>query len=313
MIVLWTFLAALVLWLIGGLVVFRMACHAPEPAPLDDMKKLEARLGKTHAVLVRYGMDWLREHPAQELTMRSYDGLSLRGRWIPADDARGTIILFHGWHGSVETDLAGIFPVYHGLGLNLLFVDQRAQNGSEGRYVTFGVRESQDAVDWVRYHNVQFGPGSVILDGISMGGSTVLMAMGRELPENVRGVLADSSFSSPWAIIADVFRKTTHLPPWLVVGAVRFWCVLLAGFDPKAHSTMKAMRDSRIPILLLHGLGDDFVPSAMSQTTYDAYKGKKELLLIEGAGHGMSYVVDKERCRQALERFFDQVLGQKER
>lgn len=313
MIVCWIVLGVLVLWLIFGLVVFLMASRSPEPAPLDNMEKLEKRIGNTHAGLVRLGLDWMRKNPPQELTMKSFDGLTLRGRWIPVKNARGTMILFHGWHGSAETDLSCVFPIYHGLGLNLLFVDQRAQNGSSGRFMTFGVMESRDAGDWVRFHNEHFGSFPVILDGISMGGSTVLMAMGRKLPDNVRGILADSSFSSPWEIIADVFRKATHLPPWIVMGAVRIWCILLAGYDPKAHSTTKAMKGSRLPVLMIHGLADSFVPYAMSQATYDAYQGKKELVLIEEAGHGMSYVVDKDRCGDALERFFDDVLGQKER
>lgn len=311
--ILWIVLGLLGLWLVCGYAVFRMACRAPKPMPLGDMEKLEKRLGSVCTPLVRYGMDWLEKNPAREVSMKSFDGLTLRGRWIPAENARGTIVMFHGWHGSAETDLSYVFPVYHDLGLNLLFVDQRSQNGSTGKYVTFGVLESVDAADWVNYHNQHLGNFPVLLDGISMGGSTVLLAMGRQLPGNVRGVLADSSFTSPQEIMAKVFRQMTHLPPWMIMGAVRLWCVLLAGFDPGAHSTLKAMADSQLPVLLLHGLADSFVPSAMSQAAYDAYTGHKELVLVEGAVHGMSYVVDKDRCTRALKEFFDFTLGRKEK
>ncbi len=79
-------------------------------------------------------------------------------------------------------------PVYHDLGFNLLLVDQRAQNGSAGRYITFGVRESRDVRPWVELHNREFGPEPVFLGGVSMGATTVLMAAGGPLPENVRGL-----------------------------------------------------------------------------------------------------------------------------
>lgn len=307
MIVVWIFLGIVVLVLLAGWLAFRVACVPTKPAPLDDPQAMEKRLKPTHFRLLQEGMAWLREHPAQEVSMTSFDGLRLRGRWIPAENARGTILMFHGWHGCPETDFCCIFSVYHQLGLNLLFVDQRAQNDREGKHITFGVKESRDCADWVRFHNQMFGPQPVILDGISMGASTVLLAMGQELPDNVRGVVADSGYTSAWDIFRSVARSV-HVPSFPILHAARLWCVLLAGFDPRAHSTEKAMANSRLPVLLIHGLADNFVPSHMSQRAYDAYQGPKELILVENATHGMGYVTEPERCRKALEEFFDRVL-----
>ncbi len=313
MILVYCLLGLVVLWLALGLVVFCMACGKPKPLPIHDPAELETRLGKTHSEMALKGMAWMEAYRPEELLMESSDGLMLRGRWIPAERGpRGTIIVFHGWHGSVETDLSPVFRLYHGLWLNILCVDQRAQNGSAGRFVTFGVKESQDVVDWVNYHNDNFPYCPVLLDGISMGGASVLLSMGRQLPENVVGVIADSSFTSPWEIIARVYRRITHLPPWTVEWPLRFWCALLAGFDPKAHSVVKAMKHSQLPVLMLHGTGDDYVPCAMTQTAFDAYGGKKELLLVEGAGHGMSYVEDPHRCIMALTGFCELTLDGKE-
>ena len=307
MTVLWILLAVVVLVLVLGWLVFRLACVPIKPLPLEDGAALERRLSPVHFRLVQEGLAWLREHPAQELEMPSHDGLLLRGRWIPAENPRGTILMLHGWHGCPETDFCCIFSVYHKLGFNLLFVNQRAQDGRGGKYITFGAKESMDCADWVRFHNKTFGPQPVILDGISMGAATVLLAMGRDLPDNVRGVVADSGYTSPWEILCSV-SKRLHVPPFPVLYVTRLWCILLAGFDPKAHTTVKAMAGSHLPVLMIHGLADNFVPSHMSQTTCDAYQGPKELILVENATHGMGYVTEPERCCKALTDFFDRIL-----
>ena len=308
MITVWIILGVLALLLLAGLLVFCIASIAGPAAPVHDVEKLEKIIGHTHAALVKGSLAWLAENPAQELRIRSFDGTTLRGRWIPTKNARVTVLLLHGWHGSAETDFCGIFPVYQDMGFNLLFVDQRGQNGSGGAFMTFGVKESRDAVEWVRYHNESLGDFPVVLDGISMGATTALMSMGRDLPENVRGVIADCGFTSPWAILRDVARNKAKVPPFPLLYAARLWCILLAGYDPKSHSAALAMKESKLPVLLVHGLADDFVPSYMSQETYDAYQGPKELILVENATHGMSYVVDKPRVQDALERFINTVL-----
>ncbi|MGM9641166.1 MAG: alpha/beta hydrolase [Faecousia sp.] len=308
MIVVWILLGVCALLLLAGLVVFRIASVGKPPAPLDDLEKLEKIIGHTHAELVKEGLAWLSANPPQEVTMESFDGLTLRGRWSPVENARATMVMVHGWHGSVETDFCAIFDTYHKMGFNMLMIDQRGQNGSGGRFMTFGVKESRDVADWVRYHNEHLGNFPVILDGISMGATSVLMAMGQALPANVRGVLADCGFTSPWEILCQVAKQKAHVASFPLLDLARLWCRLLAGYDPKAESTVTAMAHSNLPILLVHGTADHFVPSRMSQAAYDAYRGPKELILVENAGHGMSYVVDKPRVQDALERFAETVL-----
>ena len=137
-------------------------------------------------------------------------------------------------------------------------------------------------------HNREFGPWPVFLGGISMGATTVLLSAGEALPENVRGIVADCGFSSPWEIMAAVGRARVHLPPFPVLYLVKFWCRLLGGFDVKENSTTRAMQRNRLPVFLVHGEADHFVPCAMTQAAYDAAVCEKELLLVPGAGHGRS-------------------------
>ena len=71
-----------------------------------------------------------------------------------------------------------------------------------------------------------------------------------------------------------------------------------------------SLANSPLPLLLIHGTGDDFVPADMSQENYAAAAGEKRMILVEGATHGISYLVEEERCRRELLAFVDQYAGQ---
>ena len=65
------------------------------------------------------------------------------------------------------------------------------------------------------------------------------------------------------------------------------------------------MRESRYPILFLHGTGDTFVPYEMTKRAFDACTAPKQLILVDGAEHGKSYVKEPDRVRQELKAFLD--------
>lgn len=77
----------------------------------------------------------------------------------------------------------------------------------------------------------------------------------------------------------------------------------LPGFGLHDASTLDAVRESRYPILFIHGTGDTFVPCEMTKEAYAACTSEKELVLVDGAEHGKSYLVEKGRVEEALCRF----------
>lgn len=261
-----------------------------------------------HAEQIGAGMEWFRQQPSREVSVNSYDGLRLYGRFLPRENARGTILLFHGWRSAGLLDFSCGLRLYYEQGLNLLLVDQRSHGKSEGRYITYGVRERHDVHSWVGWHNRKFDC-PVLLGGLSMGATTVLMACGEPMPENVRGVIADCGFTSPDAIIRKVIadRKLPRAP---IAAMIDLQARLFAGFHLKEYSTLTALRESRLPTLLIHGEGDAFVPCEMSRQAYEACAAAdKTLLTVPHAGHGQSYLVEPERCRAALCDFIDRTLA----
>ncbi len=250
------------------------------------------------------GRAWYEAAPRERVEIQSFDGLTLAGQWIPNGDSRRTVLLMHGYRaaGGVA-DFGVILPYYYSLGLNLLLVDERACGESEGRYICFGVRERFDCAAWAGYLAERLGPrSSILLDGISMGASTVLMASGLALPAQVKAIVADCGFTSPWAQCAHVARTALHLPAFLL-WPVELWCRLIAGFSLRGADTREALAHNTLPVLLLHGTGDDFVPPRMTEENDAACRAPHETYLVDGAGHGMSYLLKTTFCQKILRDF----------
>ena len=251
--------------------------------------------------VMQAGEEWIRSQPMETVYIQSHDGLKLAGHFLNAGSKK-TLILFHGYRSRAYRDFSCVAKYYRSLGFNLLFVDQRAHGESEGKYICFGVLERLDCVRWAEYIDRRIG-GEIFLDGISMGASTVLMASGEALPTSVRGIIADCGFTSPGAIMEKVMTVDLKIPKWPLYPLVALAIHLHAGFGVDEYSTIRALERNRLPVLFLHGKDDKYVPCRMTEEAYAACTSEKEMLLVEGAGHGTSYLVDEKGCRQALERF----------
>lgn len=295
--------------LAGGYCAFQYACRRGKDPDWDSSESLSDSAFAEFSESIPLAAKWLRDHNAVDVQTVSFDGLTLRGKWVPADDPKATIILFHGYRTHYLNDFAGIFSLYRSMSLNLLLVRQRAHGESEGKYITFGVRERRDVLSWVEFHNRTHGMDNVFLGGMSMGASTLLFAAGEDLPPNVRGISADCGFSSPADIMAHIIRKDFHLPPKLVLPLMEVWARTLGGFSLYECSSSVSLARASVPVLFIHGKADTFVPCTMSKSGYDACVSAKELHLINGAGHGRSYLYEPERLTQALADFFNRNLS----
>ena len=302
------FIVLFVLLAVGGYTFFH-ACGSWKKIDYSDETQLDPSTTPEYRATVLTSIRWLNEQGAVDVWTNSEDGLKLHAQWLPAENPRGTILLVHGYHSSAWWDFGSVLKFYHDLGMNLLLPEQRCHGQSEGTYVTFGVKESQDMLCWVRFHNEQLSECKVILSGLSMGASTVMYMADQDLPENVVGIIADCGFTSPGDIIGKVFRDVTHLPPKPWIWFAEIYARLLAHFSLWEKDSRKTLAKNHLPILMAHGLADDFVPCEMSKEAFAACAGDKELILAEGAGHGWSFLVERERYTAAVHRLLDKPLG----
>lgn len=246
----------------------------------------------------------------EDVTIQSFDGLKLHGRYYHVKEGAPLDIGFHGYRSSAMTDFAGGSELSFSMGHNLLLVDERAHGKSEGRTIAFGVQERWDVVSWANYAVKRFGENTeILLYGVSMGAATVLMASELNLPENVKGIIADCPYSSPKAIIRKV-AKDMHLPDWLAWPFVKVGARVYGGFDIDETDAARAVKRARVPILIIHGESDSFVPCEMS----DIVSENPALVTrctFPNADHGFSYLVDTPRYRQIVTEFVGKALTPK--
>lgn len=296
MIIAFTILAILVIlcFAIGGYLFFTACGKHKEIHWLDEAEISRTPYGRFYPH-VKASYEWLAKNHAQDLYTQSHDGIKLHATWVPADNPRGTVVLVHGYHSCIYTDYGLVMRMYHDMGMNLLLPDHRGHGKSGGTYTTFGVKESQDVLTWIRYHNENLGKHRILLSGLSMGAATVMYLADEELPDNVKYCIADCGFTSPKEIISKVFTDVIHIPAWPFIWAADLFARIFAGFSLHEKNSVETLKQNKLPFLFVHGLADDFVPCDMTRRSFAACAGEKHLLLVEGAGHGVSYIHAPEK------------------
>ena len=285
-----------------------LSYYAYRKAFLSDRKRQEdwdgfIRRAGEEGPQVRELMEQLKEITAEDVFINSFDGLKLHGRYYHVKDGAPLDIQFHGYNGNAMRDFCGGNKISRESGHNSLLIDQRAHGMSQGKTISFGINERKDCLSWVRYAVERFGEDTeIVLSGVSMGAATVLMASDLGLPKNVKAIVADCGYSSPKAIINKVMRDS-GLPDKLMYPFVWLGAMVFGKFNLTESSAVSAVSESDVPILIIHGGADDFVPCYMAEEIYKACRSEKKLLIVPGAGHGMSYLVDKDLYEKTVKDF----------
>ncbi len=293
-------------WLLIGYRGFRVAvCRGPQ-LDIDDRESLRGTSWDKYYDQIREGADWIDAQEKEEHWMTSHDVLRLHAELVRHPDPKGTVIMVHGYHTNPRVDFSCDAWLYYECGWNLFMIDQRAAGQSEGKYITYGVKESRDLADWCRYVNRLFGEQKrLVLAGLSMGAATVLMSCARNLPANVTGLVADSPFSSPKDIIQKTIQRRYKVHGDMMVAGIDVWCARRAKFNLDQMNIWKGLEQNEIPLLLAHGTADQVVPYETSELAAKNTRGEVFLLRAEGAAHGCAYLTDTEEYQKRLRQILD--------
>lgn len=247
----------------------------------------------------------LAETENETVNITAADGTPLVGHWITAEKPKRVIISMHGWRSTWYGDNGMIFDFLHENGCSVLYPEERGQGESGGDYMGFGITERYDVLDWIKWVNERCGVKTPIyLAGVSMGATTVLMAAGVDLPENVCGIVSDCAFTSPDAIWRHIYENNLHLNYGIRGLISREVAKKIYEFDAETYSTLDALKNTNIPVLFIHGTNDHFVPVEMTYENYQACASPKNLLVVPGADHGMSYYMAKSAYEKAVKEFW---------
>lgn len=298
----------LLLSLITAFVCFRMVFYSPKRKVLGE-DEYDIPPGKIYEQYRDEMVGWMKQTRAmkhEDLEIKSFDGLTLRGKYYEYSPDAPIEIMLHGYKGNAERDLCGGVQRCFALGHSAIVVNQRASGSSEGSIISFGINERRDCLSWLEYGIERFGKEKkFILTGISMGAATVMLAAADVTPESVAFVLADCGYTSARDIIIKIMKEM-RLPVWLLYPFVKLGARIFGGFDLEADSPIEAVSKAKVPVIFFHGDTDDFVPHDMSTKLFEACSSKKRFVSIRGAGHGLAFPCDKDGYVAALKEFSEE-------
>ncbi len=246
--------------------------------------------------------------PHEDVYIESNDGLHLHATYFPQDGEKKTALCFHGYTSQGMKDYIALSDYYFRHGYSLLLPDARAHGDSGGEYVGFGCLDRWDGMKWIDWLTGRQGEDTrILLHGTSMGGATVLMMSGLQLPEQVKGIISDCAFTSAKEVFTHVLNSMYHMPAWPIIPLSDAINHKLAGYGMDECNAAREVKKAKVPILFIHGSADTFVPVEMCERMYEACASPKQKLIVEGAAHAESYYKDMAAYEEAMDAFLQSV------
>lgn len=248
----------------------------------------------------------------ERIVIMASDGTKLEGHYYERKKNAPLVIFFHGFRSHSYVDGAPIYKIAQKEKWNVLLVSMRAHDESEGNIFTLGVKERYDCVNWANWAAKHFGRETpIFLMGISMGASVAMMSSNLGLPKSVRGIIDDCGFTSTMEMI-DVNCKS-HLPDYIPTRMFDFFVEMGTSvwghFCISKADACKAVSQTDIPILIIHGDRDTQAPLSMAYRLYDSCSSEKQLYVVHGANHAENYRKDPEGYENVIAQFVEEHSG----
>ncbi len=303
--------AALLLATVGaGFYMFRFA--VARSTPKHDYWQPDTPLHRYGAVSdeeyerMNRGADFIKSYPYETVYIRSHDGLKLGGRIFETSRGicRGMYILVHGYRSPAIHDFSCVVKLLLDEGFSCLLIDHRAHGISEGKYIGFGVLERRDLIRWCEYLNERYPDRGVILDGVSMGSSTIMMGCELGYPSNVRALICDCGYTTAAAICKRTLKRWFHLPPFPLYYLASLFVRIFAKYRLGEVSATDGLRKNTLPVLIAHGKKDGFVPYEMSVENMAACGDNAVFFTSEEADHGLAFLYDRDAYMEEIRKLW---------
>ncbi len=292
----------------GGSAYFYRRTMRRSHAKVERTMKMAGTDWGQYMPLIQKRKEAMLAQPHEDVYITSRDGLKLHGAYFPNGEGNKIVVCFHGYTSQGMNDYIGLSDYYFRNGYRMLLPDARAHGLSEGKYIGFGCLDRYDALAWLDWVLEECGNEvQILLHGTSMGGATVLMTGGLELPKQVKGIVSDCGFTSPKEVFTHALHSMYHLPAFPMIQIADAVNRVLAGYGLDECNAAREAARIDVPTLLIHGSADAFVPTAMCDEIYRNCHGAKKLI-VEGAAHAESYYKDREAYEKALDDFLGGII-----
>lgn len=301
-IILGLIIAFLIIWLVVMYFVFRSNFHRVENKSLLDLD-----LSKTHYAkyidILKENITEFKSLPCETFNIVN-DNLKLNARYYNRN-SENTVIFVHGFQAQAFNNFHASSKSFFNHNYNVLLIDQRAHNDSEGNYTTVGLKEQYDVLCWIKYLEANTNVKNIILYGVSMGAATVGYLTNKLKDTKVRVAIMDCGFISFYDEVFYKMRKSKI--NFLVAPFMRMWAKICLHIDIK-ENTLDTLACSDVPVYFIHGTNDGLVPVEHSIAAYNSCNNDKAIHYVEGAGHTAGFMVDYEFLDQDVFLFINKYL-----
>jgi fermentation-respiration switch protein FrsA (DUF1100 family) len=218
----------------------------------------------------------------EDVQLTADDGVKLHGWFVPAaENARGTLLFFHGNAGNISHRLESILQ-FHRLGLDVLIVDYRGYGRSEGSPSERGTYRDAEAAWQYLTEERGVAPSRIVVFGRSVGGAVgAWLAANRE----AGALIVESSFSSLPALAAELY-----------------WFLPVRWLSRFRYPTADYVAAADCPVLVIHSREDDIVPFHHGRAIYESAGEPRHFLELSGPHNG-AHVLSEERYLEGLREF----------
>ncbi|WP_164966390.1 alpha/beta hydrolase [Companilactobacillus metriopterae] len=267
--------------------------------------------------------DWFVNSPKEQWTMpftdRDGETKNLNAYYIknPANTNK-TVIIAHGYRMNA-LQMGGWAKIYYDMGYNILAPDARAHGASDGNAISYGWKEKNDYKNWADKIVENDPTSEIVITGVSMGGATTMMSSGvQDMPSNVKAYIEDCGYTSvydqfefliptaQYVIEQQTGLKISDSDMQDILKYVDGYLKSNQGFTLEQASSVDQLKNADKPMLFIHGGNDNFVPTNMVYTNYDAKLGNnKDIWVVPNTGHGMSIIQDLPGYQEHVKEFIN--------
>ena len=229
-----------------------------------------------------------------------------------------TAVIVHGYTDNAVRMLMIGYLYNKEMDFNILLPDLYGHGMSEGNHAQMGWKERLDVLQWTETADELFGrrhtdsvasrSTEMVVHGISMGAATTMMVSG-EVEHGqyqqpfIKCFVEDCGYTSVWDEFRGELKAQFNLPAFPLLHTANWLCRQEYGWDFLEASALEQVKKCTLPMLFIHGDADTFVPTWMVYPLYEAKPEPKELWIVPGATHAMSYKDYPQEYTEHVKKF----------
>ncbi len=248
-------------------------------------------------------VSWMNE-ASEKISVEGEGSHTLKAEKVKNYSSSHSYIIISHPYGKLPSDMAELAYHFYDLGFHVYLPYMRGFGESDYNCVSMGVDDYKDILKWVNEITENDKDAKIFLFGMGLGGTASLLTADKELPENVKGIIADSAYSDINALFKHNINEIYSLPSFPTVEIGSLFNKLINGWSYKDIDLKSVVKNSKVPILYIQGGEDQVVPQEQINDLYDiTYDENSDYILVPGATHCENHRFESEKYWSGVDLF----------